>query len=38
MLIVKDYKFYVVYCNEELCDKCSNLYGYCYGVRCYFEV
>lgn len=38
MMIVKDYKFYAAHRNEELQDKCRNLHGHRYGVRCHFEV
>lgn len=38
MIIQKDYKFYAAHRNEELHDKCSNLHGHRYGVRCHFEV
>lgn len=38
MLIQKDYKFYAAHRNEELQDKCRNLHGHRYGVRCFFEV
>ena len=38
MLIQKQYKFYAAHRNETLQDKCSNLHGHRYGVRCCFEV
>lgn len=38
MIIQKDYKFYAAHRNETLPDKCSNLHGHRYGVRCFFEV
>ena len=38
MIIQKDYKFYAAHRNEELDDKCRNLHGHRYGVRCFFEV
>lgn len=38
MLIQKDYKFYAAHRNEELNDKCRNLHGHRYGIRCFFEV
>ena len=38
MLIQKQYKFYAAHRNETLQDKCSNLHGHRYGVRCVFEV
>ena len=38
MLIEKVYKFYAAHRNEELKDKCSNLHGHRYGVRCFFKV
>jgi len=38
MLIQKDYKFYAAHRNEELTDKCRNLHGHRYGIRCFFEV
>ncbi len=38
MMIQKQYKFYAAHRNEGLRDKCSNLHGHRYGVRCYFEV
>lgn len=38
MLIQKDYKFYAAHRNEELQDKCRNLHGHRYGLRCFFEV
>ncbi len=38
MIIQKDYKFYAAHRNEELTDKCRNLHGHRYGVRCFFEV
>ena len=38
MIIQKDYKFYAAHRNEELQDKCRNLHGHRYGVRCFFEV
>ena len=38
MIIQKDYKFYAAHRNEELDDKCRNLHGHRYGVRCFFDV
>jgi 6-pyruvoyltetrahydropterin/6-carboxytetrahydropterin synthase len=38
MLIQKDYKFYAAHRNEELHDKCRNLHGHRYGIRCVFAV
>ena len=38
MLIQKQYKCYAAHRNETLQDKCSNLHGHRYGVRCCFEV
>lgn len=38
MLIEKDYRFYAAHRNEELLDKCRNLHGHRYGLRCVFEV
>lgn len=38
MIIQKDYKFYAAHRNEEIHDKCRNLHGHRYGVRCFFEV
>ncbi len=38
MIIQKDYKFYAAHRNEELTDKCRNLHGHRYGIRCFFEV
>lgn len=38
MIIEKQYKFYAAHRNETLRDKCSNLHGHRYGVRCCFEV
>ena len=38
MIIQKQYKFYAAHRNETLSDKCSNLHGHRYGVRCFFEV
>ena len=38
MIIEKHYKFYAAHRNEELKDKCSNLHGHRYGLRCFFEV
>ena len=38
MIITKDYKFYAAHRNEELHDKCRNLHGHRYGVRCHFRV
>ncbi|MEN1681892.1 MAG: 6-carboxytetrahydropterin synthase [Planctomycetota bacterium] len=38
MLIQKDYKFYAAHRNEQLEDKCRNLHGHRYGVRCFFQV
>ena len=38
MIIQKDYKFYAAHRNEELPDKCRNLHGHRYGLRCFFDV
>jgi len=38
MIIRKDYKFYAAHRNEQLTDKCRNLHGHRYGLRCFFEV
>lgn len=38
MIIQKDYKFYAAHRNEQLVDKCQNLHGHRYGIRCFFEV
>ncbi|MBL8815016.1 MAG: 6-carboxytetrahydropterin synthase [Planctomyces sp.] len=38
MIIQKQYKFYAAHRNEMLLDKCRNLHGHRYGVRCFFEV
>ena len=38
MIIQKQYKFYAAHRNETLSDKCRNLHGHRYGVRCHFEV
>jgi 6-pyruvoyltetrahydropterin/6-carboxytetrahydropterin synthase len=38
MLIEKQYKFYAAHRNEQLDDKCRNLHGHRYGVRCVFRV
>ena len=38
MIIEKHYKFYAAHRNEELQDKCRNLHGHRYGLRCFFEV
>jgi 6-pyruvoyltetrahydropterin/6-carboxytetrahydropterin synthase len=38
VIIQKDYKFYAAHRNEELTDKCRNLHGHRYGIRCFFEV
>ncbi|HUY34274.1 MAG TPA: 6-carboxytetrahydropterin synthase [Pirellulales bacterium] len=38
MIIQKDYKFYAAHRNHELTDKCRNVHGHRYGVRCFFEV
>jgi len=38
MIIQKQYKFYAAHRNETLDDKCCNLHGHRYGVRCHFEV
>lgn len=38
MIIQKEYKFYAAHRNETLMDKCSNLHGHRYGLRCFFEV
>jgi 6-pyruvoyltetrahydropterin/6-carboxytetrahydropterin synthase len=38
MMIQKNYKFYAAHRNEELTDKCRNLHGHRYGIRCFFDV
>ena len=38
MIIQKEYKFYAAHRNEQLSDKCRNLHGHRYGIRCFFEV
>lgn len=38
MIIQKEYKFYAAHRNEELQDKCRNLHGHRYGIKCFFEV
>lgn len=38
MIIQKQYKFYASHRNETLEDKCRNLHGHRYGLRCHFEV
>ncbi len=38
MIIQKKYKFYAAHRNELLTDKCSNLHGHRYGLRCFFDV
>ena len=38
MIIQKSYRFYAAHRNEELHDKCRNLHGHRYGLRCFFEV
>ena len=38
MQIEKQYKFYAAHRNQELEDKCQNLHGHRYGIRCVFEV
>ena len=38
MIIQKQYKFYAAHRNETLQDKCRNLHGHRYGLRCHFEV
>ena len=38
MIIKKSYKFYAAHRNEELQDKCRNLHGHRYGLRCFFRV
>jgi 6-pyruvoyltetrahydropterin/6-carboxytetrahydropterin synthase len=38
MIIQKTYKFYAAHRNEELHDKCRNLHGHRYGIRCHFRV
>ncbi|MFZ5828561.1 MAG: 6-pyruvoyl trahydropterin synthase family protein [Planctomycetota bacterium] len=38
MQIEKTYKFYAAHRNEELDDKCRNLHGHRYGLRCIFSV
>lgn len=38
MIIQKQYKFYAAHRNETLLDKCRNLHGHRYGLKCFFEV
>ena len=38
MVIEKSYKFYAAHRNEELDDKCRNIHGHRYGIRCVFRV
>jgi 6-pyruvoyltetrahydropterin/6-carboxytetrahydropterin synthase len=38
MVIQKNYRFYAAHRNEELRDKCRNLHGHRYAVRCFFQV
>jgi 6-pyruvoyltetrahydropterin/6-carboxytetrahydropterin synthase len=38
VIIQKEYKFYAAHRNEELQDKCRNLHGHRYGIKCFFEV
>jgi 6-pyruvoyltetrahydropterin/6-carboxytetrahydropterin synthase len=38
MIIQKIYKFSAAHRNEELTDKCRNIHGHRYGLRCFFEV
>lgn len=38
MIIQKQYKFYAAHRNEQLQDKCRNLHGHRYGLKCHFEV
>lgn len=38
MIIQNPYRFYAAHRNETLQDKCSNLHGHRYGLRCHFEV
>ena len=38
MIIQKQYEFYAAHRNETLQDKCRNLHGHRYGLRCHFEV
>lgn len=38
VIIEKHYKFYAAHRNEMLVDKCRNLHGHRYAVRCFFEV
>lgn len=38
MIIKKTYKFYAAHRNEELHDKCRNIHGHRYGIRCFFRV
>lgn len=38
MIIEKHYKFYAAHRNETLQDKCCNLHGHRYGLRCFFDV
>ena len=38
MIIRKEYRFYAAHRNEELDDKCRNLHGHRYSLRCFFEV
>lgn len=38
MIVQKQYRFYAAHRNEELDDKCRNLHGHRYGLKCFFEV
>ncbi len=38
MIIQKEYKFYAAHRNEQLQDKCRNIHGHRYGLKCDFEV
>ncbi len=38
MIIEKSYKFYAAHRNEELDDKCRNIHGHRYRIRCFFRV
>lgn len=38
MIIQKTYKFYAAHRNEELFDKCRNIHGHRYRIRCFFRV
>ena len=38
MIIKKKYKFHAAHRNEEIQDKCRNLHGHRYVLRCFFRV